>query len=191
MTQKAHFRRIAKIARQNIPALQRHEYDKAIAHKFLSLEVTSIAKTVALYASCKGEVDTTMIFETLKRANKTVCYPKVLDTRKMSFYKVCSLNELKPCFVGIPEPEIDKTKYIEPEEIDLIVVPGVAFDTKCRRIGYGGGFYDTFLSSNTCNFVKVALCYEVQVFEEVVTNKHDIKMDVIVTEKRVIDCGGY
>lgn len=191
MTQKAQFRRLAKLARGSIPASQRHEFDKAIAHKFLSLQATANAKTIALYASCKGEVDTTMIFETLNRANKTVCYPKVLDTRKMSFYKVSSLSELKPCFMSIPEPQIDKSRYIEPQEIDLIVVPGVAFDTRCRRIGYGGGFYDTFLSSATCDLVKVALCYEVQVFKEVVTNKHDVKMDVIVTEKRVLNCSGY
>ena len=82
--------------------------------------------------------------------------------------------------------ESSDTDYADPETLDLIIVPGVVFDQNLSRIGYGKGFYDNFLSSIKKSVLKVGVCYDFQLYDNIPTSKNDIKMDLIVTEKRTV-----
>jgi 5-formyltetrahydrofolate cyclo-ligase len=87
---------------------------------------------------------------------------------------------------GYPEPILEKVSVIDIQEIDFIIIPGVAFDGMGNRVGFGKGYYDKYLSKIKRNIKKTAVAYEYQVLRNVPSESHDIKMDYIVTEKRVI-----
>ena len=95
-------------------------------------------------------------------------------------------DDLQPGTWGILEPKSDCFRPQEPSEIDLVVVPGVAFDEECNRLGYGGGFYDRFLNqlSNECTFIAVA--FELQIRDNVYHQAHDQPVHVVITEDQVI-----
>jgi len=89
-------------------------------------------------------------------------------------------------FMGIPEPDASVLKRLDPVEIDLVVVPGIAFDYARCRIGYGAGYYDRFLPRLRPDCPKVGLAYEMQVVEKIPASCHDIRMDLVITERRII-----
>jgi 5-formyltetrahydrofolate cyclo-ligase len=95
-----------------------------------------------------------------------------------------SLDDLEPGFKGIREPCRGCTK-VGPDEVDLVVVPGVAFDRKGRRLGYGGGFYDGFLS--TCGAPRIAIAFGVQVVDSVPCDECDLPVGVVITEDEIIE----
>ncbi len=140
------------------------------------------SKNIMIYLSCNNEVDTTHIINFCLENNKCVCVPKITAQGLMTAIKINSLdfrNEFTKNKYGIYEPKSDCE--IMPQDIDLIIVPMVATDTKLNRIGYGGGYYDRFLSNT--NAFKIGLCYEYQVLKdfEIPTDATDIKMDKVIT----------
>ncbi len=146
------------------------------------------AQTVALYASSFNEVLVDGIFEKALGSGKRVCFPRVAksDGAGLRFYAVEALDELSPGPYSILEPP-EKGAVVDLELIDLVLVPGVVFDTEGARIGYGKGYYDRALGHMMCP--KVALAFEFQVLEErLPVEPHDVFMDAIVTDRRVIVC---
>lgn len=103
----------------------------------------------------------------------------------MKAIKLNSIDELKKNSMGILEP-IDDSNYIEKENIDLIVVPGVVFDKECNRIGYGGGYYDRYLKDIKSKENKIALAYDLQIVDKIESEVHDIKVDYIITNTRAL-----
>jgi 5-formyltetrahydrofolate cyclo-ligase len=101
-------------------------------------------------------------------------------------------KDLSPGFKGIPEPCCSSlpNEEIEPEKLDLTIVPGIAFDKDGGRIGYGGGYYDRFLSCKNIKTVKVGFSFHQLVFEKIRTEPHDILMDYIVTESTIYTIKG-
>jgi len=99
------------------------------------------------------------------------------------------LTDPTPGTWGIPEPH-EGLPEVAPRMIDAVVVPGSVFDVEGRRYGYGGGFYDTFLPRTKPGTPRVALAFEVQVVEHLVTEDHDLRVDVVVTESRTIRSPG-
>jgi 5-formyltetrahydrofolate cyclo-ligase len=153
--------------------LQRH---------FLVLPEFASAAVLALYAPIHQEVQTALVTSEALAAGKAVLYPAVVGDL-LQFRRLTALDELAPGRFGIPEPSWEK---FNPGAADIIVVPGVAFDLYGRRIGYGKGFYDRALHRLEGRGKLVAFCYEFQLFEEIVGEPHDVAMDIIVTEKRVV-----
>jgi 5-formyltetrahydrofolate cyclo-ligase len=140
------------------------------------------SKTILFYVSKGNEVRTIeMIKEALKE--KTVVVPKAdKKNKRLLISKIKSLDELDEGCFGILEPvTISK---IEIKDIDLIIVPCVAFDKSCNRIGHGGGYYDRFLKK--IKIPRIGLAFESQIADEIPCEPHDIKLDRIITEKRVI-----
>jgi 5-formyltetrahydrofolate cyclo-ligase len=154
-------------------ALQRH---------FLALPEFMGAGVLALYAPIHHEVETAAVAGAALSTGKTLLYPAV-EGHELQFRRVVGLNELIPGRFGIPEP---KGEPCNPADADLIVVPGVAFDHFGRRIGYGKGFYDRALHRLEGGGRLVGFCYEFQLFQEIVGEPHDVMMDLIVTELRVV-----
>ena len=151
---------------------------------------------ILLYASARSEVDTFLLRKSLlDRAEKSgrrilFAYPKVEGPRKMTFYQVRSEEDLQPAFHGIKEPVTKETvtEGLMRECFTLLVMPGVAFDEELNRMGYGGGYYDTFLEAyGSFLDVRAALAYEIQITEwPLFTEPHDQRPDLIVTEKRLL-----
>ncbi len=152
----------------------------------LSLDEFGQAAVIALYAPIHNEIGTAMIMDSCFAANKVVLFPAV-SGRHMSFRRVHSLDQLRKGAFGIPEPAPDAPVY-GVERIDLMVVPGVGFDLSGHRIGYGKGYYDGFLQQREGEVpFLVGLCHDFQLtYGGVVPESHDIPMDVIVSETRIV-----
>ena len=177
--------------RDNLPFEERVKKSKSIHTRLFSLPEFFSAKTLAFYVSFKSEVLTqTMIKESLS-LGKTVVVPITdLANRRLNLSRIVDCkDDLAPGTWGILEPKPDRIKPVTLEEVDLVITPGVIFDKKGCRIGYGGGFYDGLLKFLQKGKVSVALAFELQIVEEVPVDDHDEAVDIIVTEGRVVRCG--
>jgi 5-formyltetrahydrofolate cyclo-ligase len=143
------------------------------------------AECVALYASAHNETGTELIMSAAFQAGKRVLYPAVCG-HQMVFRSVVRLEELRKGLFGIMEPCPTGVDH-QANEPDLVVVPGVAFDLNGHRIGYGKGYYDRFLHHADCTACLVGLCHDFQLTDVAIpTDSHDIPMDIIVSDKRII-----
>lgn len=144
------------------------------------------ARRLALYASFRNEVLTDEVFQNAGTAGKDVLYPRVVKgaVRRVAFFKVGHLGELANGSYEIKEPETREVE-VSLDALDLVVVPGLAFDMSGHRLGYGKGYYDIALSRVRCPVV--ALAYDFQVLDELLPcEPHDVKVSAIATETRVI-----
>ena len=147
------------------------------------------AENILVYASTGSEVSTDAIIQRCLAEGKKVFCPKVIDkeNRLMKFIQINSTVDLVSGFHGIREPEISDSSVIYPEQEDtsqgtLVIMPGVAFDHYRNRIGYNGGFYDTFLEKHK-EISKIAIAFQVQISDRIIVPEdHDIKPDLIITE---------
>jgi len=149
---------------------------------------------VFLYSSIRNEVDTVEIIEYCFKNNIKVALPCSYMSNgapKMDFYYINSRTDLVSGYMGILEPDRRKSSVIKALDMpDCIVVPGVAFDSNLNRIGYGAGFYDTYLSEHgyTDNSIKpclIGICYDFQMSYDIEADVNDIKMNIVVTENGV------
>ncbi len=139
-----------------------------------------IGKTIGGYYPYNTEIDAIKILEKFEKQNYQISLPKIKKNYEMDFYDWSSKEPLTINKYGIPEPTSNKIIYP-----NILLVPLVAFDKSLNRIGYGGGFYDRYLKKlkKRKKIIKIGLAYSFQKVREVPTNKHDIKLDFIVTEK--------
>ena len=158
--------------------IDKKELSTRIVNKVLELDIYKEAKVIALYKSMKDEVDTSLLInESLKE--KVVLLPRIIND-EMYFVIINQDTLYEKSNIGVLEP-IGK-KYNN--AIDLIIVPGIAFDKNLNRIGFGKGYYDKYLSCH--NIYKVGICFDEQIVDYIPTLDHDIKMDMIITEKKLI-----
>ena len=159
-----------------------------IREKLFSLKEFLEAETVLFFLSFGKEVRTeAMVRESLKRGKK-VLVPKT-DTKNHRLILSRLLDydtDLAPGVWGIPEPRPEALRPVEPREVDLVVVPGVAFDEEGNRLGYGGGYYDRLFPQLKEGVPLVALAFACQLVEAVPTSSHDKKIHLLITEKEVL-----
>ena len=137
--------------------------------------------------SFKDEADTASIIDESLRLGKQVALPRVSGKRKMEFFFISGQKDLVTGFMGIKEPAGYCLEASAPSEDALVLLPGLAFDRSGARLGYGGGFYDTYLAKHAgCK--KAALAYSAQIAPEIPTEPVDVKTDMIITEKELIIC---
>ncbi len=160
--------------------------DEIIIARLTALPEFIKARTILFYASFRSEVDT---FELLRYSilnKKTVVLPRVDEQNTgLRLYEIHTMADLAPGCYGILEPLADEDRGVPDAAIDLVVVPGVAFDEHCNRLGYGKGYYDRLLAHK--NAPALGLAYEEQILAHIPADAHDIKMDKIITDKRVIE----
>jgi len=184
--QKAEIRRNVRLERRSIPSGEKEELDRAICGKFLSLASYRYADTLLIYAPIDGEIDVMPIARAAWEAGKRVAFP-VCDpeTRTMVFRCVDSEDRLAKRHFGIPEPS-DSDPAIDPESpgTAVCVLPGLVFDRGGFRVGYGGGYYDRFLS--LFRGTKVGLVYSKFLIDSAPRGRFDTAADALVTEKGVI-----
>lgn len=158
---------------------------KRIMDKLTSMKQYQEAKTVMFYVDAKNEVQTRQAINIALAMGKRVVVPKTIKDHGLEAIEIKSLDELKPGFFGIMEPQ--QSTGIDPKEIDFIVVPGVAFDRNGVRIGYGGGYYDHFLPKLRPDVLKTAVAFELQILNRLDPEPHDVIMDIIITEDHIYE----
>lgn len=173
--------------RDSIPAAERKKKDRLIKKNFLDLLEFEKAKTLLFYVSFKSEVDTISMIEESLQVNKKIIVPKVnRETHQLRLYEIKDLKELSPGFMGIPEPDLPDNRIRDIKDVELVIIPGIAFDFYGNRLGYGAGYYDLLLSNMKKKIPFVALAYEEQLIDTIPSERHDVKVDIVVTDKRVL-----
>lgn len=148
----------------------------ALGEKFAECDAYKNAKTIYGYLPYNQEVRTVPMLERAIRDGKRVAVPKVYGD-EMKFLYLDDLTQVAKGYSGIPEPIADEP--VADDETALVLMPGLAFDPQGHRIGYGGGFYDKFLSREP-NHPTVALCYSFQVLPMLETEEFDIPVDQVI-----------
>lgn len=184
MTKKEIRKQMLQI-RENIPEPEKKIKNKKITQLFIRFLQEKKVSSVLLYASFGSEVETWQIFKYCVEHSIKTAYPKVnREKKELELYWVNSFDELKPGYKSILEPTFCKRASIQ--DIGIIAVPGVAFDEQCFRVGYGGGFYDKLLLQK--KGLSIGLAFEEQIVECLPKESHDQKVDLIITDRRVINC---
>jgi len=164
---------------------------QVICNKFIAQMAYQQANTIMWYLHCRSEVRTlqTVISElkTSKRIIVPYCTIDQYGQNKLGLWWLQDLSELCPGTWGILEPPKDRWgergKEVLVEEIDLVMVPGVAFDREGGRLGNGAGYYDRLLQEVRPDTELTAVCYESQLCDKVIMEKYDIYMHTVLTEK--------
>jgi 5-formyltetrahydrofolate cyclo-ligase len=182
---KATMRRLVLARRARLTPDERAAHAIALVDNVLALEEVAQARAVLAFVAISTEVPTDALLRAVLDSGKTLLLPYVSDEGAMQAAAVASMEELEPGYRGIPEPSTKAPLSIS--EADAIVLPGVAFDERGGRLGYGGGFYDRFLDS-AAGASRIGICFDVQMVEEVPMVEHDHRVDIVVTEARTIRC---
>lgn len=197
LADKASIRQYILSRRDSISEEIRKAKDERIKGMLLGLSEFEASHKILLYASFRSEVDTFSLLKYCIAHGKVAVLPRVdRQNNELKIYEIKDTGELVKGYFGIPEPnvsaDISESRRMNVEHMDLIIVPGVAFDGHCNRLGYGKGFYDKLLSKVRGQGLEVkrviALAYEEQIVESIPSEPHDIKMDKIITDKRIIEC---
>ena len=170
--------------RDSLNIKEKEIMDNKIFNELISTDLYKKAKSIFIYLSFGTEIDTNKIINNALQDKKEVYIPKIYKTDKsMKAIRLSSFEDLKENSMGILEP-IDDNNFIEKEEIDLIIVPGVVFDFEGNRIGYGGGYYDRYLEPIKDVRNKVVLAYDLQIIDSIEPETHDITFDYIITNTK-------
>ena len=153
--------------------------DSSLFFQVTSLREFCDARNIMLYCSVKREPDTIRIAEAAFSMGKTVSFPFCLKDGLMQARIVTGLDELRPAVLGIPAPP-DSAEQLEPDELELIIVPAITYDRAGYRLGYGGGYYDRYLARTGA--ITVGLARKRLIKDELPREPHDIAVKLLVTE---------
>ena len=187
---KKHLRKKITAYRDSISDETRTVKDQSIAARLYEVKAFSENRATLFYAAFRSEVRTEHLIRQSLSDNRITSLPRVDKTNELlRLYQIGNWSELAPGSWGILEPDEDKTKEIGIDDIDIVLAPGVAFDENCNRLGYGKGYYDKLLCSKKgLKPLVIGLAYEEQIVDALPCYPHDIKMDMIITDKRIITC---
>lgn len=185
MKDKKEFRSHVLKIRNSMTQGQVSEKSKRIIEKLVSTEDYKNSATVFIYMSFKNEVETMDLIKRMLAENKQVVIPYTdVENTVIIPSEIKNVeNDLKMSSFGYLEPVKEKIVPVNPEKFDLIIVPGVVFDKRLNRIGFGKGYYDRILEHKRKDAKAIALAYTFQVYDEIPFESHDIKMDAIITEE--------
>lgn len=163
------------------------EAGTAIQRRVLIMEEFRVSLRIGIYAPFGNEVRTALLFTEGDRHRKEMYYPAVDESAGgLAFFRVTDLENLAPGYAGILEPTSEASRLRDLNALDLIIVPGLAFDLHGGRLGYGRNYYDRCLTGFRGK--RVALAYDFQIVSEMPMGLRGQKVDWIVTEKRIIRC---
>lgn len=164
------------------------KYSSIITEKLLSMECIQNAKNIMLYLDFNNEVKTDELINKLISLKKTVSSPiTITKERKLVPYQITSLNDnIQISTYGIREPKKDFSNEINISDIDIVIVPAVAYDKNCYRLGYGGGFYDRFLLNLRDDAITIGIAFDIQIFDDLPKEPHDAQLDYVITETRIL-----
>lgn len=164
------------------------EKSSKIKNRLFQLEEFKSANFIFSFISFGDEIHTHDIIKETLAMNKRVGVPITIDKpRKLLVSEIKDFNEeLEIGYYNILAPKKEFERIVPPDLINLVLVPGLAFDSDGYRTGYGGGYYDRFFANANKNIVKIGLCFDLQIVSEVPRDIYDIPVDYIITEDRII-----
>ena len=189
MTHSSQLRQDILAVRNNLTTDQLRKQSMAIHKNLLNQKEILNSDTIFVYVSFRSEVETLNLINTFLDLGKTVTVPitRVKEKRLDAIRITDPETELAPGYCNIPEPreELYPKQKAAPADIDLILLPGSVFDERGGRFGYGGGYYDRFVSSVPLAF-RVGLAFDLQIVEKAPIQAHDEILDLVITETRII-----
>lgn len=168
--------------RDKIPEIYKQKYDQWICTQLYQIIQDQQFKTIHTYLPMGSEINLYWLIEQLLTAKIKVITPKTLGKRKLQHLILNSLDELEKGKFGTRFPA-NSTEYSGP--YDLIIVPGLAFDKQLYRLGYGGGYYDAFLSQHPYA-QKIGIAYPFQIIDQVPQESHDQRLDKLLVNTNEI-----
>ncbi len=185
-TKTAIFNRVVS-TRDELKEIEIADASESIQRRVLLMEEFRTARRVGLYLAHRNEVRTDLLFTEGDRYRKEIYYPKaVSEGEALDYYRVITLDDLERCEDGSSEPSGRQSRLRDMDDLDVLIVPGVAFDLQGCRMGWGRGFYDACLE----NFrgTRVALAYEFQIVGQLPMGVRGKRVDWIITDTRMIRC---
>lgn len=160
-------------------------YSYMIAKKLYEETLWQEATTIGITVSKMPEVDTYQIIRKAWDEGKKVVIPKCSPKNKtMEFRTLTAFNQLESVYYGLLEPKPGMTEGVTPDEIDLLIVPGLAYTRRRFRLGFGGGYYDRFLKMY--NGRTISLAFHMQLVEDIPVEEHDLPVEKIITDRESI-----
>lgn len=188
MTEKQRLRKIFLSKRTAMTKEEVKIKSQLIYENFISSSFYNQCEYIFTYVSMTNEVDTKIIINRGLKDGKIIAVPKVNPLKKqMIFSKINSLEELERGHFNVLEPREELIRPLDSNKDTLILVPGAVFDINKNRIGYGGGYYDRYLSSLNDVLQLIGLGYDFQVIDRIPSDIYDIAMDIIITNKSCIN----
>ena len=181
--EKQRLRQALRALTDTLPQAYLTRSDRAIEARLMSLDAWKQAKRVFIYVSMGREPDTRGLLQAALTEGKTLAVPLTFADGIMEARVIRSLSDLKPGRMGILEPN-DSAPVLQPEDIDLAIIPCIAADRQGYRLGYGGGYYDRYLANTRC--VKACLCREELMQASLPHDAYDIPMTMVVSESDII-----
>jgi 5-formyltetrahydrofolate cyclo-ligase len=189
---RAALRKTTLAARDQLAPALRQEKSRQIAAHLTAHPAVVAARHLFLYVHFRSEVETLPLIGYFLAIGKTVSVPLTLreERRLIAVQIIDPASQLVPGCFGILEPNKEQSMQaaVAPAAIDVVLAPGAVFDRSGGRLGYGGGFYDRFLSQDAPQALRIALAYEMQLIKQVPTEAYDQLMDILVTEAQCYDC---
>ena len=164
------------------------DYSRRATEKFCTQDFYRDAQVLYAYLSFNQELRTDGLIRRAWADGKRVAVPRVLDRGRMEFYYIDSFDGFVKSSLGVPEPPEDPAKQADEPEV-LLLMPGLAFDRKHDRVGYGGGYYDRYLNryrAKGTRFVKPALAYDFQIVDFIPSGRFDVRVDAILTAEEIL-----
>jgi 5-formyltetrahydrofolate cyclo-ligase len=187
--ERSALRRLMRKRRDALPAEYRATTDRAICETLLGLAEYGRADTIFCYIGVGSEVDTLPFIRRAFAEGKRVCAPALTRDGSMEAREIADTGDVAPARFGLLEPK-ESCPKVPANEISFIVVPCLCCDRNGNRIGYGGGYYDRYLSLSKADAIVV--CREANICEDgrITPLPHDARARAVVTERGVFRCGG-
>ena len=183
MQAKRELRPLMKILRDQLSTDEIARRSESICERLMNLNALQSAKSLFAYVSCRSEVHTHAFIRSMLDNDMVVTVPKVVSRGEMQAHRLLRWDQLQPGTFGILEPH---HTTIHEGPIDICVAPGLAFTPAGDRLGYGRGHYDRFLARHS-EMLVVAIAFEVQLLDWLPTEPTDHRVNMIITEDRVIE----
>lgn len=145
-------------------------------------------RTIMSYSSFRGEVSTAQLNRAIREAGYTLVLPYTDENFRIRPFIIDDRSCFRASPLGISEPDAESCREADPGDIDLILMPGIAFDEQGYRIGFGKGCYDIFLPSVSAGTPVVGIAYDFQVISRIPREEHDRAADILITESRTLFC---
>lgn len=182
---KATLRLKARAARRALTPEVRTEAARVIAERVLDLPEMQDVRAVLVYGASPEEADPAVLEATLRERGVRIAYPRVAGPQELELHWIGDRSELVPGSFGLLQPSAEATCAL-PEHIDAIIVPGVAFDEACGRVGYGRGYYDWLLGGSCATIPSIGIAFDEQIVADVPCEDRDWRLTVVVTPTRTL-----
>ncbi len=186
---KKNIRKTILKARMGLNDMDWQQKSISIFKNLCQLKNFKSSTNIMTFMDFKREVSTNPINDWILMQNKNLIIPRVVKNNPiLELCIIKDINNMELSNLGIKEPKSTHKDFVEPKDIDFVIIPGVAFTTDGARLGYGGGYYDRIIPLMIKKPLIVAPAFELQIIDNLPLEPHDINIDMIVTESRIIKC---